>query len=1151
MHYGSNFILTKNIVWFLYGNFLKFIYYKSLRQAGDIMKSKVTKGIEVRKMLGVAVLGLLVLGGFVVLANQSPHTYTNATDGLPIASTAVNGQNTSMEVKLNTHLPIHIIEDYGFNLPGNGVTGGNGTADDPYIIENWEIDGNGGTYRIWIENTRSVYFVIRNCKLLNANGTNLDFPFGSGITLSNVSLGVLENNTCSNNSNGIYLVNSTNNIVKNNDLSSNLDGIMLVSSSNYNNITNNNCWGNNESIHIYQSGYNNVSYNKCTGNSMDGIYLGATATHNNITNNNCSGNIYGIQLDASRYNNISDNNCSGNNYGIYLEGWFSDHYYNNITNNRGWSNTYGIFLDHSAGNNISYNYFTSNIINSKGILLNDSSDNNAIAYNNFIGNSLGIYLNSSSTNNITSNNCSKNYFGILLASSSQLNNITYNYIYNNVETGIDVLSSSSGNIIHHNNFWRNNGAGRGVSGKYQAYDDAGGNTWYDYTTQEGNYWSNWDGNGWGTASAYPIGGGKASDYNPLSKPALPPLQIIGNANLSYYATLYGWAGDGTSGNPYRINGYYLNGNATGTPSASGIWVENTTAWFTVSNCTIRNVTKSTPFPFGAGICIRNVTNSSIEYNTVSANRCGIYLYASSKNTIASNNCSKNYFGIQSVLLSQFNNITYNYIYNNAGTGIDVRSFSSGNIIHHNNFYQNNGAGRGVSGYCQAYDDAGGNTWYDNTAKEGNYWSNWDGNGSGTANAYPIDGGKASDWYPLSKPALPPLHIIGNANLSYYASFYGWAGDGTSGNPYRINGYHLNANVSGTPSAFSVWVENTTAWFTVSNCTIRNATKSTPFPSGAGICFRNVTNGSIEYNTVSANRYGIYLYASNKNTITNNNCYDNTYNGIYVYSASSNNTITNNDCSGNWYGINIDSSSNNTITDNNCHDNSLYGIYLSSSSKYNNITNNKCSNNSDSGIFLYSSSSNILSNNNCSDNKNTGIYIYSSSDYNRITNNTCNRNTNYGIFLRGSISNNITNNNCSANSYYGIYLASSNNNTITYNYFYQNANYGINISDSSTGNILHHNYFYQNNGAGKGVNGNCQAYDDAGGNYWYDNTAQEGNYWSNWDGSGWGTPGAYPIDGTAGAYDMYPLGNPTPELSPLAVIVVAFALLGIIGIRRHK
>ncbi|MGC8912352.1 MAG: hypothetical protein ACP5LE_00250 [Thermoplasmata archaeon] len=52
------------------------------------------------------------------------------------------------------------------------------------------------------------------------------------------------------------------------------------------------------------------------------------------------------------------------------------------------------------------------------------------------------------------------------------------------------------------------------------------------------------------------------------------------------------------------------------------------------------------------------------------------------------------------------------------------------------------------------------------------------------------------------------------------------------------------------------------------------------------------------------------------------------------------------------------------------------------------------------------------------------------------------------------------------------------------------------------------------GAGKGVSGNCQAYDSVGGNYWYygTGTAKEGNYWSNWDGSGWGTSSAYPIDG---------------------------------------
>jgi parallel beta-helix repeat protein len=152
---------------------------------------------------------------------------------------------------------------------------------------------------------------------------------------------------------------------------------------------------------------------------------------------------------------------------------------------------------------------------------------------------------------------------------------------------------------------------------------------------------------------------------------------------------------------------------------------------------------------------------------------------------------------------------------------------------------------------------------------------------------------------------------------------------------------------------------------------------------------------------------------------------------------------------------------------------------------------------------------------------------------------------------------ITNNNCSNNSRHGISLDSASDNIIiSYNNFYNNTHYGVYISHffgvTRAGYIIHHNNFWQNNGAGKGVNGNCQAYDDVGGNYWYDNTAQEGNYWSNWNGQGWGTPNAYPIDGGAGAYDMYPLSTPvTPDLSPMAIIVSALGLLGIAALRRRK
>ena len=201
-----------------------------------------------------------------------------------------------------------------------------------------------------------------------------------------------------------------------------------------------------------------------------------------------------------------------------------------------------------------------------------------------------------------------------------------------------------------------------------------------------------------------------------------------------------------------------------------------------------------------------------------------------------------------------------------------------------------------------------------------------------------------------------------------------------------------------------------------------------------------------------------------------------------------------------------------------------------------------------GIYLKNVTNGTLVNNNCYGNS-YGISVSSSSN-NYITNNNCYGNS-YGISVSSSSNNYITNNNCYGN-YDGMLLWMSSNNNITYNNFYHNTHYAIYITYSSTGNTIHHNNFWENNGARKGVNGNCQACDDVGGNYWYDNTAHEGNYWSNWDGNGWGTPNAYPIDGGAGAYDMYPLSTPvTLELSPMAIIVSAFGLLGIAALRRRK
>ncbi|MEM3445732.1 MAG: hypothetical protein QW115_07170, partial [Thermoplasmata archaeon] len=79
--------------------------------------------------------------------------------------TGLGTTSKEMEVKGIPHAPIHINGNGEFTST-NGVTGGSGTENDPYIIEGWDIDANGGSYGIWIENT-SVYFVIKNCTVYN------------------------------------------------------------------------------------------------------------------------------------------------------------------------------------------------------------------------------------------------------------------------------------------------------------------------------------------------------------------------------------------------------------------------------------------------------------------------------------------------------------------------------------------------------------------------------------------------------------------------------------------------------------------------------------------------------------------------------------------------------------------------------------------------------------------------------------------------------------------------------------------------------------------------------------------------------------------------------------------------------------------------
>jgi len=92
----------------------------------------------------------------------------------------------------------------------NGVTGGSGTEVDPYLIENWSIQPNTG-HGIFISGA-SASFIIRNVSVHDGKYS------ASGIRLSRVENGAIENCTVENNSVNIHISTCSKIRIANNDI---------------------------------------------------------------------------------------------------------------------------------------------------------------------------------------------------------------------------------------------------------------------------------------------------------------------------------------------------------------------------------------------------------------------------------------------------------------------------------------------------------------------------------------------------------------------------------------------------------------------------------------------------------------------------------------------------------------------------------------------------------------------------------------------------------------------------------------------------------------------------------------------------------------------------------------------------------------------
>ncbi|MHA2003262.1 MAG: NosD domain-containing protein [Candidatus Thorarchaeota archaeon] len=269
----------------------------------------------------------------------------------------------------------------------------------------------------------------------------------------------------------------------------------------------------------------------------------------------------------------------------------------------------------------------------------------------------------------------------------------------------------------------------------------------------------------------------------------------------------------------------------------------------------------------------------------------------------------------------------------------------------------------------------------------------------------------------------PIVMDGDANFSATALAEGWLGDGSSGNPYIIDGLTID---SGGGAGHCINISNTRVNFTIQNCNLTGAS------ANAGIFLSNVSHGSLINNTSTLNRHGIYIVDSSHNTIANN-----TFNG-------------NSD-----HGANMYDSDFNTVTNNDCNDNGNYGmrLYYCDSNVF---SRNLCGNSRYDGIHARYALFNIFEHNTCNGNRENGIEIIYYSSGNMLSHNVCNANRDYGILIDNDdymypavVSDNI----CSNNDY-GLYIARSRL-TVARNVLTDNFIYGIEAQcDEST---ISHNF----------------------------------------------------------------------------------------------
>jgi len=204
------------------------------------------------------------------------------------------------------HDPIIIHSNSDFTVR-NGVTGGNGTPADPYIIEGWEIVSPSSS-AILIQDTNA-YFMIRNVLVHSGSGASLQSTFCSYLghcgllDFENATNGIVENSTISDNTgypSVVVVHNSANITILHNAILSNAGGAVLAYSE-----------GGAYSTYLKTTVKDNLVLSNLSG-IIIGTFVNAAVTGNDVS----SSTLGGISVTYCHCN-VSGNLVDNNGWGAY------------------------------------------------------------------------------------------------------------------------------------------------------------------------------------------------------------------------------------------------------------------------------------------------------------------------------------------------------------------------------------------------------------------------------------------------------------------------------------------------------------------------------------------------------------------------------------------------------------------------------------------------------------------------------------------------------------------------------------------------------------------------------------------------------------------------------------------------------------------